>query len=72
MRHKEDPPLTLRTTDLDRLFLNLVHVASLTSVFAVGQKVFGHLVAPTHVVLIGLRHSELADRNQWSAWRKVF
>lgn len=54
--------------------LNVPHLqqlccASLTSVFAVWQDVFGYLIAPTHVVLVGLGHSELADWDQRSALR---
>lgn len=37
---------------------------SLTTVFAGGQDVFGHLETPAHVILIRLRHSELANGNQ--------
>lgn len=40
--------------------------ASLTSVLAVCQDVFGHLVAPAHVVLVRLGHGELADGDQRS------
>lgn len=46
--------------------------AALTSVFAVRQDIFGHLVAPAHVVLVGLGHSEFADWDQRSArWRQM-
>lgn len=54
--------------------LNVPHLqqlccVSLTTVFAVWQDVFGYLIAPTHVVLVGLGHSELADWDQRSALR---
>lgn len=40
---------------------------SLTSVLAVRQDIFGHLVAAAHVVLVRFGHSQLADWHQRSA-----
>lgn len=44
----------------------MLYRASLTSVLAVWQDIFGHLVAAAHVVLVRFGHSQLADWDQRS------
>lgn len=47
----------------------MLRTVSLTSILAVGQDIFGHLVAAAHVVLVRFRHSQLADWDQRSVDR---
>lgn len=61
------------STGLNNCFQMLQRLCcvSLTSVFAVGQDIFGHLVAPAHVVLVRFGRSQLADWDQRSVRRQT-
>lgn len=73
MQHQQWTNNKVHLHTLNNLFQMLQQLCceSLTSVFAVWQDIFGYLVAPAHVVLIGFRHSELADWDQRSIWRQI-